>query len=298
MAQIGLHAELARRPVSFLVEQLRQTLPTDLPPSDMHLFPAAYGKGVAVGQWVADQPSERRPLADRVEEEVAELLASRSHAPAEIAAAVYVRFPGWETPDAALVAACCASYGRLRDGQLHLREEDLPHQRTRDHDEMLQQLLDLAQRLGFVVWLAPWERAALQEGAQVGGVPDWAPASVVWHLDGEPAFAFALAHRAAVHPWLLPLREVLAGCPRYVILPGGRAELLDFKLRRCPEWRLRLAETGWEFVKHRHLRHLAAMTDLTLAGFRARIGMDPIVAMPGQQLSLFDDAGLGVNHAA
>ncbi|MCB0001780.1 MAG: hypothetical protein KDH86_04455, partial [Anaerolineae bacterium] len=78
--------------------------------------------------------------------------------------------------------------------------------------------------------------------------------------------------------------------PRYVVLPGGRAELLDFKLRRCPSWRGQLAWTGWEFIKFRHIRRLAAVPDLTLAGFRARAGMDPVVTLPGQQLALFDEA--------
>ena len=118
--------------------------------------------------------------------------------------------------------------------------------------------------------------------------PDWTPANVVWHSQGEPAFAFAVAAQASLHPWLLAPPETLAACPRYVALPGGRAGLLDFKLRRCPPWRTRLAWTGWEFVKYRHLRELAGQPTLSLATFRARVGLDPIVTLPGQQLALFD----------
>jgi hypothetical protein len=112
---------------------------------------------------------------------------------------------------------------------------------------------------------------------------------VVWHTQGEPAFAFAVVAQAGLHPWLAAPSEALAACPRYVALPGGRAGLLDFKLRRCPVWRIRLAWTGWEFIKFRHLRELAGQAGLTLAGFRARIGLDPIVTLPGQQLVLFDE---------
>ncbi len=110
---------------------------------------------------------------------------------------------------------------------------------------------------------------------------------VIWHHQEEPAFAFAVAGQASLHPWLLPPSETLAGCPRYVALPGGRAGLLDFKLRRCPPWRGRLAWTGWEFVKFRHLRQLAGQPGLNVAAFRARIGLDPIITLPGQQLALF-----------
>jgi hypothetical protein len=72
-----------------------------------------------------------------------------------------------------------------------------------------------------------------------------------------------------------------------VIIPGGRAALFDFKLQRCPWWRERLAWTGWSFVKFRHLRELAALPDLSFPSFRARIALDPIVTLPGQQLTLF-----------
>ncbi len=64
--------------------------------------------------------------------------------------------------------------------------------------------------------------------------------------------------------------------------------MLDFKLRRCPPWRTQLAWTGWEFVKFRHLRELASQTGLSVAAFRARIGLDPVVTLPGQQLALFN----------
>jgi hypothetical protein len=124
------------------------------------------------------------------------------------------------------------------------------------------------------------------------------PANVVWHVQGDPAFAFAVATQAGLHPWLAAPPDALAGCPRYVALPGGRAGLLDFKLHRCPPWRTRLAWAGWEFVKYRHLRQLAGQPGLNLAGFRARIALDPIVTLPGQQLALFDLKDRGDSHEA
>ena len=159
---------------------------------------------------------------------------------------------------------------------------------------MLLRLHELGHRFGFDVWVAPREQESAAGLVPIGrsgpdNPQDWAPASLVWQQEGQPAFAFAVSLHAMVYPWLSAPPEPLANCQRCVVLPGGRAELLDFKLRRCPWWRERLAWSGWDFVKFRHVRELAALPDLSLASFRARINLDPIVTLPGQQLALFEE---------
>lgn len=288
LAELPQHDEAARRPVTFLLEQMRLGLTPELPPPGFVYTPAE--EPDLEGWWATEKPASRPPLADRVEQFLAQRLTA-GPAPADtLAAETYAAFPGWETPDAALLAACLASYGQPEGDLVCLRAEDQADRRAADLAGVVQGLSDLGQRLGYQVWLAPDLAANRAEAKETVAV--WAPANVVWLQQGQPAFAFAVVSQALLHPWLRGPSDALAGCPRYVALPGGRAGLLDFKLRRCPTWRAQLAWTGWEFVKFRHLRELAGLANLSLANFRARIGLDPIVTLPGQQLPLFDIEGV------
>lgn len=287
LAQLG---EVARRPVTYLLDQMRLALSPELPPPGLVFAPPA-GPDQA-GLWTAERSPLRLPLADRLEQFIAQRLETGPAAAGALCGEAYAAFPGWQTPDTALLAACLESYGQADGDVLRLRVEDQRERRSNDLADILRQLLRLGERLGFQVWLEP-EAAHLAQANEAGSgdFPAWAPANVVWHLAGEPAFAFAVVAQALLHLWLQGPSDALASCPRYVALPGGRAGLLDFKLRRCPPWRTRLAWTGWEFVKFRHLRELAAMDGLSLASFRARIGLDPIVTLPGRQLALFEVEG-------
>ncbi len=285
LAELTQHPEAARQPLSFLLAQMRMALNRDLPPAGLLFAPNDPASPDLGGLWTTEQIPAQTPLADRLELFILQQLEAGPTTAEAVTRAAYDAFPGWQTPDAALIAACLASYSQADGEQLHLRAEDHPQQRSDDLAGILHLLVNLGQRLGYEVWLA-------SEAAQ--GIWPSSPANVVWHTQGEPAFAFAVVAQASLHPWLLMPSETLAACPRYVALPGGRAGLLDFKLRRCPLWRTRLAWTGWEFVKYRHLRDLASQPGLNMAAFRARIGLDPIVTLPGQQLALFaggDDLG-------
>lgn len=294
LRELSQQPEATRRPVSFLVEQARLALSPEMPPSGLQALAWPGATPSAALFWETEQTSSLPPLADRVEALVVQRLETGEQPVDQLEAEIAAAFPGLVTPDAALVAACLASYGKLSHDAVHLREEDTPDRRRLDLDEMRLWLLRLADRFGFDAWVdpsgsEPAVAAALLKGGAPTEISGWGPCSVVWHEQGQPAFAFALSARAVMHPWLFPPPEPLANCPRFVVIPGGRAALLDLKLRRCPWWRERLAWTGWSFVKFRHLRELAALPNLSLAGFRARISLDPIVTLSGQQLALFKD---------
>jgi hypothetical protein len=232
-------------------------------------------------------------LADQVEQlMLAELRLGRT-GDAQLRAAAFAAFPGWQTPDEELLTACLTSYAELQGERWNLRREDHAGQRSRDMGEIALRLAGMGRALGYDVWVSPLLAESIQGLAPVGrggpSDPDlWTPAGIVWHEQDDPVYAFAVTDQALVHPWLMEASETFESKPRFVVLPGGRAGLLDFKLERCPAWRERLAWIGWDFVKYRHIRRLAAMPDLTLASFRARIGLDPVVTLPGQQLALFD----------
>ena len=274
LRSLGQHPEAARRPVSFPVEQARLALTPEMPPAGLQ---ALTWPDAAQGEppfWEPEQPPTQPSLADRVERQVVTLLETGERPAVQLETEIYAAFPGLATPDAALVAACVASYAKTGTNVVQLREEDAPAHRARDLGEILLRLHELGHRFGFEVWVAQREQESAAGLVPIGrsgpnNPHDWAPANLVWQQDGQPAFAFALSLHAMVGPWLSVPPEALANCPRCVVLPGGRAGLLDFKLRRCPWWRDRLAWTGWDFVKFRHVRLLAALPDLSLASFRA-----------------------------
>ena len=297
LAEVMAQRELSRRPISTLLEQMRVALTPDLPPPGLAYTPATQPEHPSL--WSADQPPATEPLADRVEAFVAEQVEAGETSARALRAAVYAHFPGWQTPDAALLDECLASYTEATGDTLRLRDEDQPAARAADVAAMASALHALGVRLGFEVWAAGELGLPAQvDSLHADPLPDWQPANLVWHQAGEAAFAFALHTRASLAPWLLPPPPALAACARYVVLPGSRAGLLDFKLRRCPPWRTQLAWSGWEFVKFRHLRELARGEGLTLPALRARIGLDPVVTLPGQQLALFDMENTGENDHA
>jgi hypothetical protein len=302
LVELAQHPEAARQPMSFLLAQMRLALNRDLPPPGLLFAANDPANPDSDGLWVAEHPLTHPPLADRLEQFIVKQLEAGSPAIDTLSEASYAAFPGWQTPDAALLNACLRSYGQPDGSLLRLRAEDQPQQRRDDLADTVILLANLGQRLGYEVWLSdetrPLSLSVPPTSDHRIGVADWAPANLVWHIQGDPAFAFAVVAQASLHPWLAAPSDALAACPRYVALPGGRAELLDFKLRRCPLWRTRLAWTGWEFIKFRHLRELAGQPGLNLAGFRARIGLDPIVTLPGQQLALFSLKDRGDGHEA
>ena len=294
LRSLGQNSDATRRPVSFLVEQARLALTPHMPPTNLQALSWPDVPEPAPLFWDAEHPAPMPPLADRVERLVVHTLEAGERPAGRLEYEMLAAFPGLDTPDTAIVTASIRSYAQLEDGIARLRREDAPALRARDTGEMLLRLHNLGHRFGCDVWIAPHAQEIASGLVPMGRTqapwPEaWEPASVVWEQDGQPLMAFAISPHAVVHPWLATPSEALAVCPRYVVLPGGRAALLDFKLRRCPWWRDRLAWTGWDFVKFRHVRELAAISDLSLAGFRARIGLDPIVTLPGLQMALFEE---------
>ena len=68
-----------------------------------------------------------------------------------------------------------------------------------------------------------------------------------------------------------------------MVLPGGRASLVEYKMRR--NWLLRKAvENGWRFLKFRHVRRMLDDALLTRESLEARLGLDPL-GVPGDQIA-------------
>lgn len=60
-----------------------------------------------------------------------------------------------------------------------------------------------------------------------------------------------------------------------IVIPGGRANLVMFKLRRDPRLQ-KVFEQGWQFLKYRQARHLANSATLTAENLEAHLVLDPL----------------------
>jgi hypothetical protein len=78
-------------------------------------------------------------------------------------------------------------------------------------------------------------------------------------------------------------QEPILATNNFLVLPGGRAGLLAYKLNRDPT--LRVAAENWHILKFRHLRRLVRMTGLSRAHFEKEFSGDPIE--PPEQMKMF-----------
>jgi hypothetical protein len=202
-------------------------------------------------------------LADRVELLVARLLAAGEPVDEhELQALACRAFPGAQTPGRSLVAACLASYAtRLESGLWHLRAEDDPATRRDELRALGAALRVLGERCGYDV-----ESGAVQ----------------IWRAKGEPVYHVVVGAQATVGQYL---RAVEGSARRRVlVLPGGRAGLVEFKLRRDARLRAALAAGEWLLVKFRQVWRIANAPEMTAATLEAALAGDPLEGM--QQLAL------------
>jgi hypothetical protein len=227
--------------------------------------------------WLASPAQADLPLADRVDWFVYDALCRGERWSEEsLASAVYAAFPGILTPPLGLIRACLASYAvEEPDGMWRLRPEDAPTARAAEQDEIMALLLALGRRLGYEV-----------QAVEPGDVHRQ-PYRVIWLDEDRPVRGFAIQTSAAIGPLLSMPGLAPASLARHVLIPGGRAALVAYKLQQVPGWAEMVAGRGWQFIKSRHLRRLAGLADLDRSGFAARLGLDPIGEQPETQLPLF-----------
>ena len=67
-----------------------------------------------------------------------------------------------------------------------------------------------------------------------------------------------------------------------LIIPGGRATLLQYKIARDA----RLRKTQWQVLKCSSLRRAAQQNDLSLTTFPLAFGLEPPIEQPAMQIQL------------
>ena len=268
------------------------------------------------GRWwladPADQAAAALPLADRVEWSVFSLLATAGElSEAAFNERIASLFVGHDLPDEALVAACLESYRSLASTPDRLVTSDDLLRRSREHSEVIVDLIELGHRLGMRAWIASREQIRKVHGRPLGtwlderelrlGPPrvgrsrpdDVDDIDVVWQVPGRASYLFEVEWTAMLGepllrrgPLILPVDDLV----RFLVIAPERTELIRYKLERSPLLRGALDSGNWHILKVNHLRAFAALERGSLAGLEPYVGIDPLVERASsEQMALFGD---------
>jgi hypothetical protein len=206
--------------------------------------------------WLPGDESITSPLSDQVEMEVARLLLTDGPLPVEeLDRRICSFFPGLLTPEPHLLQACLESYGSCAEGESGwtLRPEDRPASRAEELAMVRKTLAGIGARMGFSV----------EDGD-----------SMYWiGMSGRKAYCFVFTGSAAVGSYLL--QPVFEPDRSWIVLPGGRAALVGYKLRRNILLRKAVAK-GWRFLKFRHIRRILEDPYLRPENLDERMSLDPL----------------------
>ena len=230
--------------------------------------------------WLRESSNSQQPLADRLEIALVHYI---HHNPGqrleEIDFYLCQTFPGLHTPDLDLVHICLESYAEQDppdSGLWRLRSQDIPATRRADIQTVRAQLQQLGTNLGYTT----------QEETPV-----------IWYDEAhQPVYTFFPIASAVLGTILLGQQPLTTSSGRAIIvLPGGRANLVAYKLRHDPRLhRLTLLDTSvsedqaaWRFLKYRHLRWLLDNFSLiNMDNLDAKLDLDPLT-YTAPQIRLF-----------
>lgn len=231
-------------------------------------FPGPSKSGESGHWWLKGKIETDAPLSDRIEMETVRFLQKN---PGCRFSVLYdhlcEQFTGLLTPPTELVKAVLASYAEIDPDQPDvwmLRPQEQPAARRAD--------LDMARELLYKV------AAGLHLQAQ-GDLP------ILWqNQQDEILYAFYPMASSLVSRFVINPNPALAPGKCVIVLPGGRAGLLAYKLKHDPN--LEQAFQGWRVLKFRHLRRLSEWADLTLGTWNDLLDADPLGWDEATQLSI------------
>ena len=220
--------------------------------------------------WLRNAPPiASLPLSDQIEMEIIRFLHKKPGVSLkEIKSVLYPLFPGLKTPPIALIQACLASYGEpssAQAGMWQLHPSETASRRRSDIKDMISIIQTLAKKLRFTCQgeeTLEW----LDETGQV---------SYRFYI-----FASSIISRYVIKP------EIEKNIRHVLVMPGSRSNLLAFKLREDPRLS-EVVQTGWHFLKFRHLRKINERERLTTAQFFDLLGQDPPLWEEPKQIAFF-----------
>ncbi len=219
------------------------------------------------GQWgLPALESEADPLPDAAEKFlVSHLLHHPASSLDELETALYAELRGLLTPPLSMTHAILDSYAIENEGLYTLRPEDSPSTRLADLDTAGKMLARIGKRLGYT---PQWG----QDGDRL----------LLWEQKGRVVHAFYLLASALACKVLRGNQHPPEIC--LLVIPGGRAGLLAYKLERDPVLK-HIWESGWRLLKYRQLRRLAETPNLTPAKWASLLAADPLTQP--EQMRLF-----------
>jgi hypothetical protein len=217
--------------------------------------------------WLSSSENAAPPLADQLEKTIVNfLIAQQTTTIVEIDRQVCGIHRGLHTPDPALIEAIVHSYAEQDHDliqELRLRDEDRSQQRQEDIRVMLKTLADAGKQMGYFV-----------SGEQ----------PLVWGEGADRAkLGFYFLASANIARYILD--RTIPPEHTVLVLPGGRANLVMFKLQRDPRLS-QAAGQGWRFLKFRQVLRLAENQILTWEIFRELLDLDPLT-YTAPQMRLF-----------
>lgn len=224
------------------------------------------------GAWWLRAPGEPQPpLADRLEVVlVNHLIRHPNREYQQLDHMACQEFAGLQTPEPELVEMIVNSYTEddpEAPGGCRLRPEDYPQQRNQDIQDMHQTLQSIGQRLGY---------------RTTGEQPlEW------WDTDSNgkdaPAWLFYIRASANISRYLL--NSSIPANRAVLVLPGGRANLVMYRLQRDPHLE-GAYNKGWRFLKFRQVLRMAEDLSLDRDSFPEYLDIDPLT-YTAPQMRLF-----------
>jgi hypothetical protein len=246
--------------------------------------------------WLSDEDSEKLykngkfvTLSDRVEIKVANYLQEHPGcSSSEIDKFACQAFPGLLTPELDLVLQCLKSYGKLEPHKSDcwiLRTQDATEVRSEDIIEMKYHLEQIGIDLKYEVSRFEAEQLKLGMPLSISILP-----SLTWQVTGgEIKFEFFLISTAMISNIIFQFNDFRIGglnidephLQRIIVLPGGRAGLLGYKLQQDAHLR-NAVEFRWQFLKFRNLRRLSENSLLTRDNLQHYLALDPLANIDPQ----------------
>ncbi len=240
--------------------------------------------------WLSHEDSEKLyksgkfvTLSDQVEIKVANYLQEHPGcSSSEIDKFACQAFPGLLTPERDLVLQSMKSYGKLEPHKSDcwiLRTQDTTEGRNEDITEMKYHLEQIGIDLKYEVSRFEAEQLKLGMPLSISILP-----SLTWQdTGGEIKFEFFVISTAIISNIIFQINDFCIGglnidglhLQRIIVLPGGRAGLLGYKLQQDAHLR-NAVEFRWQFLKFRNLRRLSENNLLTRDNLQRYLALDPL----------------------
>ena len=228
---------------------------------DSDLIHYSSGESVESGLWGLRAQNPEESLTDHVEVAVVTFLQKNPDSIfLEIEDDLYPRFPGLQTPSKSMIYAVLNSYAQKDGASWKLRPEDTAAARRKELDKMTALIDSIGKRLKY--------RTRRQDKL------------LIWEESGKVARVFSVLASAligrAIAEISYPPEQTL------LVIPGGRAALVAYKVQRDPALAERLK--NYQLVKYRLLRALTEVPILTRETFEEQIASDPVEQIQGQMM--------------